>query len=135
MTPQTLASVAIAGVDENRFIEAQVPAGPLLVSGTNVIAVELHQASADSTDISFDLEFSAVAGQPRPPQLAALRVGNLVRLRWPASAPGFRPWQSTNLATGTPWQPVPGTIIRNGPWLDLGASFSPAVRFFQLRNE
>ena len=36
---------------------------PLLVAGTNVIAVEMHQQSPTSTDISFDLELRATEAQ------------------------------------------------------------------------
>ena len=34
----------------------------LLVAGTNVIAVEIHQATASSSDVSFDLELKAAGG-------------------------------------------------------------------------
>ena len=37
----------------------------LLVAGTNVIAVEMHQQSPSSTDISFDLELRATEAQRR----------------------------------------------------------------------
>ncbi|HWI56155.1 MAG TPA: hypothetical protein VNZ22_02930, partial [Bacillota bacterium] len=47
----------------------------LLVAGTNVIAVEIHQASATSTDVSFDLKLTATSaiqitlGSPAPDAL------------------------------------------------------------------
>ena len=41
------------------FFAGSAPAG-LLVEGTNVLAVELHQSSATSTDISFDLQMLGV---------------------------------------------------------------------------
>jgi hypothetical protein len=55
---RTLASVAIGGADETTFFQTSInPAN--LVSGNNVIAVEVHQANGTSTDVSFDLELSA----------------------------------------------------------------------------
>ena len=48
-----------AGDDGKRFISATVPAS-LLVDGTNVVAVEIHQATPDSTDISFEMEFAGI---------------------------------------------------------------------------
>jgi acid phosphatase type 7 len=52
---RTLASAAI---DDTSFHQAGVnPA--LLVSGNNVLAVEIHQANGTSSDISFDLQLSA----------------------------------------------------------------------------
>lgn len=135
LTPQTLAINAIGGADENTIIKALVAAAPLLRSGTNVLAVEVHQASSDSTDLSFDLEFSAMAARPSPPELSAARAANLLRLRWPTNALGFRPWQNTNLLSTNAWQPAPGTLVRNGPWWEVSVGFSPSVRFFQLRNQ
>ncbi|HEY0551750.1 MAG TPA: Ig-like domain-containing protein [Verrucomicrobiae bacterium] len=43
---------------ETNWVIAPIPPG-LLQNGTNVIAVEIHQAEATSTDISFDLELAA----------------------------------------------------------------------------
>ncbi len=52
---QTLASQAIAGAEEGAFFEWPFAPGLLRV-GTNVVAVEVHQVNATSSDISFDLE-------------------------------------------------------------------------------
>ena len=54
----TLASTALSGTDETTFVSTSVTPS-LLVAGTNVLAVEVHQATADSSDISFDLELRA----------------------------------------------------------------------------
>ena len=51
----TPASVAIGGADETTFFQTNISPN-LLVNGTNVLAVELHQANGTSTDISFDLQ-------------------------------------------------------------------------------
>jgi hypothetical protein len=56
---QTLANSAIGGTDEYIFSEFTVDAG-LLTNGTNIIAVEIHQSSATSSDISFDLELNGI---------------------------------------------------------------------------
>lgn len=50
----TLATANVAGVDESTFIEYDLPPS-LLLEGDNTLAVEIHQASVTSTDISFDL--------------------------------------------------------------------------------
>jgi len=51
----TLASVAIAGADESTFVQTTLSPS-LLVNGSNVLAVELHQSGGTSSDISFDLQ-------------------------------------------------------------------------------
>jgi hypothetical protein len=48
-----------AGDDGKTFVAATVPAD-FLVDGTNVVAVEIHQATADSTDVSFDVDLSGI---------------------------------------------------------------------------
>jgi hypothetical protein len=54
ITYRTYASAAADSAAETTFYPYNVPAS-LLLPGANVIAVEVHQISASSTDISFDL--------------------------------------------------------------------------------
>jgi len=54
---QTLAPVAIGGTDESAYYSALVNPGGL-VTGTNVIAAEIHQNGGGSSDISFDFELT-----------------------------------------------------------------------------
>lgn len=54
VTAATLALVNISGADESVFYATNVSSA-LLVAGTNVLAVEMHQAAVTSADISFDL--------------------------------------------------------------------------------
>lgn len=60
ITPQTLAGTAIGGAAESQFTSHSIPT-TALVAGTNVIAVEVHQVAANSSDISFDLSLVASA--------------------------------------------------------------------------
>lgn len=55
ITAATPSGYALGGGDENVFIETHLPPG-VLVTGSNVIAVELHQSDPASDDASFDLE-------------------------------------------------------------------------------
>jgi hypothetical protein len=58
ITYDTWASVAVGGDGESNWEEFHVDPA-LLVAGTNVLAVEVHQANATSSDVSFDLELTA----------------------------------------------------------------------------
>jgi len=49
--------------DEDAFLEFDVPPS-LLHSGANIVAVEIHQASATSSDISFDLAMEGIRPSP-----------------------------------------------------------------------
>ncbi len=52
---ETEASSAVSSTDEDTFFEFSIPASNLL-PGENMLAVEIHQISGSSSDISFDLE-------------------------------------------------------------------------------
>jgi len=54
----TTASSTVGGSAEDAFNEYIIPSNQL-VAGTNLIAVEIHQRSASSSDISFDLKLTA----------------------------------------------------------------------------
>jgi PKD domain/Bacterial Ig domain/Carboxypeptidase regulatory-like domain len=61
----TYATNAVNGADENVFVP--FTASPaLLVPGTNIIAVEIHQSTNTSSDISFDLNLDGLASTNRP---------------------------------------------------------------------
>ena len=62
---QTLASATVGGADETTFYIAALNAG-YLVPGANVVAVEIHQGSPGSSDISFDLELSGAISVVAP---------------------------------------------------------------------
>jgi hypothetical protein len=59
ITYQTVAPLNMDAQDELTYFPAPPIPSSVLVPGTNVIAVELHQKSGGSSDISFDLELSA----------------------------------------------------------------------------
>jgi hypothetical protein len=55
ITYRTLASASAVGVQESTFFSGTVnPA--LLVEGVNTLAVEIHQVTPESSDISFDFD-------------------------------------------------------------------------------
>ncbi|HWI55712.1 MAG TPA: Ig-like domain-containing protein, partial [Bacillota bacterium] len=73
-----LATNTVSGIEETMYYPQGVDAA-LVRDGTNVLAVEVHQASRDSTDVSFDLAFAgtgtllapAILGQPASQQVPA----------------------------------------------------------------
>jgi hypothetical protein len=61
------AGVPVGGSDESTFYTYDIDPA-VLVNGDNIIAVEIHQASGSSSDISFDLELvGLIAGTASPP--------------------------------------------------------------------
>ena len=83
---QTLASVAVSGAEETTTFLQTAVSPNLLVVGTNVLAVEIHQVNATSSDISFDFDLNGQTGTP-PANVtrgAYLQMGtaNAMTIRW-----------------------------------------------------
>ena len=68
ITFNTLAVVAVAGADETTYFESAIPAN-LLLSGTNVLAVEVHQNSPASSDLGFDAALIGDISDVTPPTI------------------------------------------------------------------
>jgi hypothetical protein len=96
ITYATLASSTVSGGDETtNFFSTMVKPG-LLVNGTNLLAVEIHQVLPTSSDISFDLELLGLRPSP-PPRLSIQSSGSAALLCWSAFAQNFRPEGASNL--------------------------------------
>jgi hypothetical protein len=92
-----------------------------LVAGTNIIAVEVHQSSSNSSDLLLDCELIATFAAPF--ELSVTRVGGKPVLFW--FDPEATLEETTDLDT---WRPVPGA--RTPQTIDLAAP----QRFFRLRR-
>jgi hypothetical protein len=91
-----------------------------LVAGTNIVAVEIHQESAGSSDVSFDFELIAVP----LPRVHLMRLGLEQMLFW--DDPAYSLQSATDVT---------------GPWLLVNGASSPYqlipsenVRFYRLRR-
>lgn len=118
----TYSTFASSSANETAWYELTLPASALR-NGRNQLAVEVHQRSADSSDVAFIMEAS---GLQSPPQegfewTAATAAGELY-LMWQA-APGVVPQVSDDLAV---WQDLPG---RESPLQIAGGD---GRRFFRL---
>ncbi len=81
----TLASTAIGASDESTYTPFSIKSS-LLVAGTNVLAIEIHQNSPTSPDVSFNCSLSSTIILPtqvitRGPYLQAVTSNSIV-LRW-----------------------------------------------------
>jgi len=83
---QTLAPAAVSGAEETTTFLQTTVSPSLLVAGTNVLAVEIHQANATSSDISFDFDLTGQTGMPTAgvTRGAYLQMGtaNQMTVRW-----------------------------------------------------
>ena len=97
----TLASTAIAGAAESSFVAAAISPA-LLMTGTNVLAVEVHQSDRASSDLSFDLELTGGAS-------AVLTRGPYLQLATPTSM--VVRWRTSTAVVGrVEFGPSPGVV-------------------------
>ena len=82
VTSGTLASSALGTPAEATFYSTTI-SPTLLVAGSNTLAVEIHQANATSSDVSFNLELTGVdtASVTRGPYLQQGTPGSII-VRW-----------------------------------------------------
>ena len=66
---QTYASSALGGDDESTYFEFSV-AADALVTGINVLAVELHNSDASSSDLSFNLQATVILESDNTPKVS-----------------------------------------------------------------
>lgn len=126
----TTAPVAVSGTDESRYYTTNINPG-LLVTGTNLLAVEVHQQSTTSSDVSFDLELNSVAFTT-PPAISLRSGGGQFVLVWPAWATSALAEASTNLAGG--WIALTNAIFgSNGELRMTLPGPTNAGGFFRLR--
>ncbi len=58
ITPETLALADLSGLEESESLQGQILPS-LLLEGTNIVAVEIHQYSPANADLSFSLQLTA----------------------------------------------------------------------------
>ena len=83
ITLTTRASSVVGGADEQTFFENAVDPA-LLVPGTNVLAVRIHQANPTSSDVGFDLYLTGTALPVNTPPRVTAR--GETRAAWPTPA-------------------------------------------------
>lgn len=119
-------STTTVGTNGENTIDTATLAASFLQPGTNLAAVEIHQQSATSSDVSFDFELIGNPAPPPPPPQTlywGLLSGGMT-LAWGDSS--FVLEQSTNLMAGS-W-----TLATNrSPWIVLPGQ--PQL-FFRLRR-
>jgi len=118
LASNTLASVALGVPDENAWLTANLPPASVQ-SDANLVAAEVHQASASSPDLSFDLELTAV-GNALPSVTLTAPANNSVFLSPPSvplAATAFDPYGAV----------MQVQFLRNG--ISLGAVTTPPYEF------
>ena len=101
-----------------------------LVSGDNVLAVEVHNYAADSPDITFGSALFFEQPFFPPPQLHVLWTAPVLTLYW--NGTGWTLQQAVALdSNGAGWADVPGPVTRS-PY--VVALSNVGAKFYRLRR-
>jgi hypothetical protein len=135
----TRASGGVNGNNERQWFTGTInPA--LLVAGANVIAVEIHQDTPSSSDVSFNFELTGTvqppATQPAAPSGLAATASNSsqINLSWTdnsSNESGFKIERSPNGVDG--WTQIATTSAGVNTYQDLGRSPSTTY-FYRVRS-
>ena len=130
----TLASTALSGSSQTQFIATAISPS-VLVSGTNIIAVEIHQDSVTTPDARFDFELVAQALVPSSSELSVRPTAGGTLLAWPETAGLFRVFAATNLSLPVSWVPTTNApLLSTGQWTVLFPATTNGARFFRLQT-
>lgn len=135
ITGTTPASVSIGGASESAWLTNAVSRS-LLVAGTNLLAVEIHQQSLSSSDIAFDFALDATVVLPEQPALQSAVSGGLNRLAWPATDAGaFLLDAATNLSPPVAWRTLTNGVLSDGQFWTMSLPVQTnGCSFFRLRS-
>jgi hypothetical protein len=129
-----LAGTGPAAADDGTFYVVTNIAAALL-AGTNVIAVEIHQDTIGSSDISFDLMLWGQPAQSAGPALTLIRASATeAELSWPLSSIGYMLEFNTALAgpNDPTWMPETGLDHPDASNHRVTVEFISGTRFFRL---
>lgn len=128
ITNTTPAQIALGGADESVWIHFSInPAA--LRTGSNAIAIEVHQNVVTSSDLVMNFELEATLRLPIEARLSI--AGDM--LAWPANAGWFTIQSTTNLTPPAVWLPLTNAPVMDGNRWTLTLPFTTnSQRFFRL---
>ena len=131
----TLASASIGNGPDEQTYYANVFVSTNVVPGTNIVAVEMHQAATNSSDLSFNLQLEGggYVVSTTAPRLVASNVGGQFRIAWPASATGYQLYVCPQLGAGN-WQLVAYVPTQNNGFNVLTIPVTNAAAFYRLQK-
>lgn len=132
VTASTRASSSVGATDESTIYEYDLDSAKL-VTGRNVLAVELHQVAPDSSDLSFALQVRALLRPSRvAPSLSVKASEGVLRISWPLTA-GDYGLVSASAPTG-PWEPVSESVLSTSGEQTVVVLPDGDVRWFRLEK-
>jgi hypothetical protein len=129
-----LALTSMTGYTAHIFYPMDLPVAGL-PSGTNLVAVELHQSSVTNTTLGFDMELIGSGYPLAPPSLSIQQAGGDIQLSWPVTnGSSFNLYVTTNAAATGDWTYLTAPVQTNAGQIVLTQSPDTGVRFFRLQR-
>jgi len=120
---------ALPADETTQFYGTNVPTVGLR-AGTNVVAVEIHQRSANSSDLSFALE---LRGVEHDPHLTITVLGGDIRLTWPFPSTSYALQSTTNLGANV-WSPVAAPVVFTNGQNSVSHPATDISTYYRLRK-
>jgi len=130
----TLAVAAVSGTDEQTFFPFTIATTNIL-TGTNVVAVEIHQSGGTSSDIGFNMELiaSGYVVDSTPPPLSVVLTDGQVELSWPDSFVSWSIYETNDITTPfSGWSATTGNVLFVSGRHVLSLPPTGSNRFFRL---
>ena len=136
ITNASPALTAIGGTNESTWIPLNLPPSilNLLVNGTNVLAIEVHQNALTSSDLALNFELTGTLLVSTNTLLTVTRGTNTLALSWPAAASFFTLYTATNIATPSWGRATNEPFLSNGVWLVPLPTATNGSRFYRLQT-
>jgi len=130
ITNTTPALANISGLAESTWLTNTLDASAL-VTGVNLLAVEMHQNVINSPDLTFNLELTGAAIVPQDPHITVTANS----FSWPAEAGLYSLFTASNLSPNTIWiRATNSPILSNGIWEIAWPAAANASRFYRLQT-
>ena len=129
-----LALTAMTGYTAHIFYPTNLPVTNL-PTGTNLIAVEIHQSAVTNSTLGFDMELIGSGYLLPTPSLSITQAANNLLLSWPiTNGYSFTLYSTTNLATAGSWTMTPALPQTNGSQIVVTQSPDTSAKFFRLQR-
>jgi hypothetical protein len=119
ITNSTPASTALGGASESTWLPPNLPASTLnlVVTGTNLLAIEVHQNALTSTDLAMDFGLTGSTLVSTNAPLAIARGTSSLALSWAADAGTYELHAATNLHLPITWTRTTNmAVLTSGRW-------------------
>ena len=137
ITNTTPALSALGGTNESAWLPfSLLPSHlSLLTSGTNLLAIEVHQSATNSSDLAMNFELTGTTLVSTNTPLTLALDANALLLSWSADAGPFSLHSATNLTPPVAWTPLTNApVLLGNEWRVTLPAATNGQRFFRLQT-